>query len=148
MKRFTFLAIIANFVFCWSAQAAQIETVTLSNAFFSRTVTGADGVLRTTRIENLAAKTAWNPENASEFKLRVSKGTQFVDGDEVLTNADFVCTKAEQYQLDGEAGAGAAFTLENKDRGLIVTVRYELKDADFFLRKRLEIQSQTPITLE
>ncbi len=183
MKRITFLAtaIAALFVLNFT-QAAENQSVTLSNAFLSRTMTVSNGVLRTTQIENLRApvagepiraaarlpeaapvgrlcnstnniqsetnQTSWSPENAAEFKLRVSKGTQFVDGDEVLSTSDFICTKAEQYKLDGAAGSGAAFTLENKDRGLTVTVRYELKDSDFFLRKRLEIQSEKPITLE
>ena len=171
MKQLTFLAaaIIAGFVMNFT-QAAESQSVTLSNAFLSRTMTVSDGVLRTTQIENFRTvghssqselssssqlatrnsqlQTAWSPDNAAEFKLRVSKGTQFVEGDEVLSTADFICTKAEQYKLDGAAGSGAAFTLENKDRGLTVTVRYELKDSDFFLRKRLEIQSEKQITLE
>ena len=149
MKRITFLAAAITAFFALNfSQAAESQSVTLSNAFLSRTLTVSDGVLRTTQIENRRAKTAWSPENAAEFKLRVSKGTQFVEGDEVLSTSDFLCTKTEQYKLDGAAGSGAAFTLVNRDKGLTVTVRYELKEADFFLRKRLEIQSEKPITLE
>ncbi len=128
--------------------AALAQTVTLSNGFLSRTLTVSDGVLRTTRIENRRAGTEWCPENAAEFRLRVSQGTQFAEGDEILSTSDFVCTKAEPYTLDGAAGSGAAFTLENREKGLTVTVRYELREADFFLRKRLEIWSERPITLE
>ena len=171
MKRIAFLAAAITAFFALNfSQAAESPSVTLSNAFLSRTLTVSDGVLRTTRIENRRAvgrcsqselcsssqlatrnsqlHTAWSPENAAEFRLRVSKGTQFVEGDEVLSTSDFLCTKTEQYKLDGAAGTGAAFTLVNKDKGLTVTVRYELKEADFFLRKRLEIQSEKPITLE
>lgn len=150
MKRFVILtaAILAGFVLNFSATAAEDPTITLSNAFLSRTLSVYDGVLRTTRIENRRAGTAWIPENAAEFRLRVSQGTQFAEGDEVLSTSDFVCAKAEPYTLDGAAGSGAAFTLENREKGLTVTVRYELKEADFFLRKRLEIRSERPITLE
>ena len=149
MKRITFLAAAITALFALNfSQAAESQSVTLSNAFLSRTMTVSDGVLRTTKIENRRAGTAWSPENTAEFKIRVSKGTQFVEGDEVLSTSDFLCTKTEQYKLDGAAGSGFAFTLVNKDKGLTVTVRYELKEADFFLRKRLEIQSEKPITLE
>lgn len=149
MKRIAFTLAILLFAAVSSAVYAENNSaVTLSNKQLSRTFTVSQGVLRTTEISNKRANTTWTVPAAAEFKIRVSQGTELVEGDEYLTSADFVCTNQKSYALENAAGQGVEFTLNNKQRQITVVVRYELKESDFYMRKWLEIESQKPITLE
>ena len=121
----------------------------LSNSFLRRTLTvDAEGRLRTVSIENKRTGKSWRPENANEFRLRLSSGTSCTEPDLWLSTDDFVCVKKQAEQCAGNSGNRLTFTLENKARQITVRVIYELAPNDFFLRKWLEIQSEQAVTLE
>ncbi|MDO4550255.1 MAG: hypothetical protein Q4C96_03265 [Planctomycetia bacterium] len=148
MKLKVLLLTVLNFAILSQGMAAESNMIFhLSNAYVGRTLSIQDGILRTVKIENKRLKKSWEPTEAAEFRVRVSKGTQFLEGDEILSSRDFKCTGQKSYVLQ-EGGKGLEFTLENKTRPMKVVVRYELKTDEFYMRKWLEIESGTPITLE
>ncbi len=126
------------------------ETATISNSYLSRTATvDENGVLRTSEIVNKIANQSWKPKmsDTPEFRLRISRGTQFVEGDRYLTSADFVCRGTEK--KENADGSEFVAKLENQEFGLTVTVHYTVRNADFYAHKWLKIETKTePITLE
>jgi len=118
------------------------DTHVVANAYLSRAISLANGKLATAEIVNRRAGTKARPGSCEEFRLRVSEGTHTVNTDKVLTAADFRVTGCRA------SDKGLSVELESKEHQLRVKVIYELADDDFFMRKRLEIQSGKPVTLE
>lgn len=133
-------------------------TVTLGNELLSRTLTVENGVLRTTELTNKLAKTSWKPASAPEFRLRISQGTECPDEkDAWLDVTDFRCVDSGKKSASSppsslpiRMGGGKCvwFELKNQEWGLNVRVSYSLFGLDPFIRKKLEIQSSKPVTLE
>jgi hypothetical protein len=141
--RFLVLATLAT---AWWCLGADID---LENAALKRSLSTENGILRTTRIVNKLAKTEAVPVSCPEFRLRLSQGTDKVGTDIELTAADFRCLDCGPEPLPGgKPGKGLVAHLENPANQLKVEVHYELRDDDFYLRKRLVITSAKPVTLE
>ena len=115
----------------------------ISNKNLSRTVSINDGKLFTTKIENKFAGKTLIPGNTTEFKLRISEGTNLEGTDVELSSEDFVFKRV----LKNEKSA-LGFLLENKKYGLEVEVHYELEGNNTFLHKYLKINCNSSITLE
>ncbi|QTD38449.1 hypothetical protein JL193_03915 [Polaribacter batillariae] len=81
--------------------------------------------------------------NKDEFKLRISKGTDKEGTDVELTSKDFLLIEVLKDEKNKKG-----FLLENKAHQLKVEVYYELKDADFYMRKYLKVVPEKDITLE
>jgi len=118
------------------------EQQTLENTFLRRTFSTENGVLRTVEITNKRTGVTVKPMAASEFKLRFSEGTQRPETAFTLTAADFRVVKVAS--PDGRL----AYSLVCSGRQISVFVEYTLAAADFYLRKRLKVTSDRPVTLE
>ncbi|MDO4570224.1 MAG: hypothetical protein Q4D38_07575 [Planctomycetia bacterium] len=130
------------------AQAQEAERFVLANDALSRTLAVEGGILRTVEFLNKVTGAALKPQRAEEFRLRISKGTQFETGDVWLTTEDFVCVAKNEYPLERREGSGLAFVLENNAHHLRVVVRYELEKSDFFMRKRVELEGKPETVVE
>ena len=104
------------------------ERFVLENNAVGRALSTEGGTLRTVGLMNKRAGLAVEPQPSAEFRLRLSQGTHRPDTAFTLTAADFRVTASVR---DRDA---LTFRLENRERGLSVEVRYELKPGDFFLR--------------
>lgn len=131
-----------------SAYAKSGEHYTMENAYLRRTLVLEKNQLRTKEIVNKRAGTTLDPLECNEFQLRISEGTHTTETDRILTTADFTCVNVSEYAPEGSLGKGIAFQLTNEVHALEVTVRYELLDDDFYLRKQLELKAGREIVLE
>ena len=121
----------------------------IENSSLGRVLTVEGGVLRTTAILNKRAGTKAVPLSCDEFRLRISRGTHTTGTDVVLTARDFRFVRTGRYAPDAEASAvGVFYVLKNAAHGLTVEVRYELSPGDFYMRKRLVVTPEKPVTLE
>jgi hypothetical protein len=121
----------------------------IENAFLGRVLTVEGGVLRTTAVINKRAGTKAVPLACDEFRLRISKGTHTTGTDVVLTARDFRFGRSDRYVPKADASAkGVSFVLKSAAHGLTVEARYELSPDDFYMRKRLVITAERPVTLE
>ena len=124
------------------ASGALAEEVKLENRFMKRELAVDGGVLVTRSIENKLAGKTLVPCGGSEFRLRISGGTDTPDTDVVLTAADF---KVERLRQTKE---GAVARLINAKHGLVVEVRYSLALNERYARKQLVLTASKPLTLE
>lgn len=115
----------------------------IENKFLSRTLSIDGGGLHTLNLENKISGKKVIPQDQTEFKLRISKGTAVENSDITLTSKDFYFT-----QLIKEDSDELVFLLTNKEHGLEIEVHYELKTGNAYLNKFLKIKSEKPITLE
>jgi len=104
----------------FSCSFLHAETFSLENKNIKRTLS-TDGALVTTEIINKRAGKKLIPTECVEFALRISKGTDKVGTDEVLTSKDFHVVKVARH-----SASEAVVELSNKDHGLKVTVNYTL----------------------
>jgi len=103
----------------------------LANKSIARTVSWADGKLATKSIENLLAEQTYSLEG-DEFDIRL-------DGlDKPVTAASAKVTGAELQNIEGGKRLVVNLT-DSALEGTVLRVVYELKDADFFGRKWIEI---------
>ena len=116
--------------------------VVVGNAALTRTLSTADGTLRTVELVNKRAGVTNRLAGQAEFRLRFSQGTDKPETQFTLTAADFKAGPIAQ------SGGRATVPLHNEAHGIDVEVAYELKPDDFHLRKRLVIRSGKPIVLE
>lgn len=124
------------------------EFHTLENKYLSRKV-DTKGFLHTTEIVNKQTGAKLVPTACDEFILRLSKGTDKVGTDFILSSEDFKVEKVKSYKLtDKQPGKGLQVTLSNKANGLAVDVYYELPDDKPYMRKYLSVKSEKEITLE
>ena len=114
----------------------------LENQHLGRTLSTADGVLRTVEIVNKRAGLIAKPAGAAEFRLRFSKGTDKPDTRFTLSAADFKVTGADATKTT------LVFQLENAAHQIRVEARYDLSPDEFYLRKRLTVTSARPLVLE
>ncbi|MCG8305781.1 MAG: alpha-galactosidase [Cytophagales bacterium] len=129
-------------IFAMSCNADKKE-YTLENDFLTRTVTIENGKLHTATLYNKVAGQAVPITTGSEFKLRISEGTDKESADVTLTSDDFSFVKTlEQTQ------EALGILLENKARRLQVEVHYRLEHDEFYTRKYLNIKPGKTITLE
>ncbi len=126
----------------FSCSFLHAETFSLENKNIKRTFS-TDGALVTTEIINKRAGKKLIPTECVEFALRISKGTDKVGTDEILTSKDFHVVKVARH-----SASEAVVELSNKDHGLKVTVNYTLNGDDFYMRKRLKITSDRKVCLE
>lgn len=138
--RFWALVACAGVTVC--AFAAEGERLVLENAFLRRALSTEGGVLRTAEVVNKRAGVAVKPTAAPEFRLRLSQGTNKPETAFTLTAADFRVTHVAPSE------GRLTYTLACSRRQITVEVEYTLAAADFYLRKRLTIASDRPLTLE
>ncbi|MDX2511382.1 MAG: hypothetical protein QNK25_04975 [Desulfobacterales bacterium] len=121
----------------------------IENDYLGRSLAIVEGKLKTVAIVNkrFGNKTII-PSSCEEFRIRISQGTHTTGTDTTLTTDDFQVESFSHYPLEGKIGKGFAFRLKNKAHLLTVTVSYELRDAESYIRKRLTILSGKPVTLE
>ncbi len=124
------------------AALATEASFALRNRYLERELSVVDGVLTTTQIRNKLANIAQKPIGGSEFRLRISEGTDKTGTDVILTAADFKVLKLKR------TSTGAVAQLESKAHGLRVAVHYFLEPDEPVLRKQLEITADRPVTLE
>lgn len=131
---------------CASLLAACVNSAAdpavLENKFLKRDVAVVDGVLTTRSIENKLAKTMLVPTGGSEFRLRISDGTDKTGTDVELTAADFAVKSLRK------TDDGMVAELSNAEHGLDVEVLYTLAADEPFARKQLKITSAKPVTIE
>lgn len=135
MKFVCFLSVFLSIFTADFLSAKEMKEFFLENAFLYRTLTVEDGILRTSEIRNKRTWKNWKIEKCPEFRLRLSEGTEFSEGDLWLASPDFRCTEQEAYELPNHAGQGFVFTLENSSEKLMVHVRYELRTNEFYMKK-------------
>ena len=138
IQLFAILLFIIIIISCNSKKEFTIE-----NNLLLRTISIADGSFRTKKLVNKISGKELIPQNAIEFKLRISGGTHIEGSDVKLTSKDFEFKKV----LKDEKLA-LAFLLKNKKYQLEVEVHYELMDGNFYLNKYLIIHTNRPVTLE
>jgi len=145
-------------VFPAPAQSVKIQkhldgSITIENRFIKRTFATTHGRLHTSSINNKLDRKTLIPTKCDEFRLRISKGTQFPEGDEILTAADFAVQGSQTTQRNGTAEI--VFSLDRKNRtgkpsSIHIKLHCQLAEDDFFIRKHLVITSNSdkPIALE
>ncbi|HXE42229.1 MAG TPA: hypothetical protein VN516_04310, partial [Candidatus Baltobacteraceae bacterium] len=128
----------------FSCQAAEIAPgqYVVENNSLARTLSIADGKLRTVKILNKLSGATIALTNAAEFRLRLSQGTDKPETAVTLTSSDFQVLETAPHKN------GLTFTLTNSVQRLGVEVSYELATNDFFMRKRIAIVSGKAVTLE
>jgi hypothetical protein len=122
--------------------AGKADEAALENRFLKRELAVVDGVLTSRLLENKLAKTMLVPTGGSEFRLRISEGTDTTGTDVELTAADFA-VKSLRTTKDGVVAV-----LENATHGLAVKVSYTLAADEPFARKQLTIRAGKPLTIE
>lgn len=149
-KKWSFASAAAILALSIGAQASPVDRqrYTLGNEYAERVLTVEDGVLSTERIDNKRAGKSLLPTACDEFRLRLSQGTHTTGTDVILTTRDFTCIRVTPGTLQKHPGKSIEFVLRNEAFDLTVTVRYELSNDDFFMRKQLQVVSGKPITLE
>jgi hypothetical protein len=130
--------LLAFFVTISLAQAG--EQYVLENKFLGRVISTEGGVLRTVEIVNKRAGTSAKPTSETEFRLRLSQGTDKPNTQFTLTAADF--------KVVAVTSAKETLVVQLENTRLQVEVRYELAPCDFYLRKQLTITSTQLVTLE
>ncbi len=121
------------------------KSYTLENSSIKRVISVENESLVTQEITNKKAgiKLDLDSKLSDEFKLRVSKGTEFSAGDITLTSRDFKFVKALEQTKEK-----LSFLLVNASHGLELTVHYQLKAEDFYMRKQLNLKCNQPICIE
>ena len=115
-----------------AATVLDVKEYKLANKSIARIVVWADGKLATKSIENLLAGQKYDMEAGDEFQIQVDSIAQ------PITAASAKVTGAETRDIEG----GKQLVLNLADpalAGAAMRVVYELKDADFFGRKWIEI---------
>jgi hypothetical protein len=128
------------------ALAGDATSHTLGNKFLRRTLSTADGHLRTAGIDNLRAGKTVVPKTCPEFRLRLSHGTERTGPDTLLTTEDFKVVGQRSETTDG--AESLSFDLNDEKHGLRLTVRYSLAPGDFYMRKSLTVSAAKPWVLE
>lgn len=143
------LALVASATLGAERKPAPEGCLVLENAFLRRVVSVAKGPLRTVEIVNHRAATVAVPLACPEFELRLSEGAHLPATAFTLTAADFQIVTTAGFDLPAaRPGKGLLVSLTNQAHLLSVEIRYELADVDFYLRKKLNITSARPLTLE
>lgn len=122
------------------------KDLVIENNFISRTVSTAGDQLSTLKLINKINGEELMPANAHEFKLRISKGTDQVDGDINLSSKDFKVVNATK-SVDGNTQK-IVVNLINEANHLSLTVNYELDNDEKYIHKYIEILPQENTTLE
>ncbi|MBD0825434.1 alpha-galactosidase [Aestuariibaculum marinum] len=118
----------------------------LENDFLSRTITVQDNHLKTVKIENKVNGKILNPTNDKEFSLRISKGTDKIEGDKMLTSKDFKVVSISESK--NTKSQNVTVHLVNQENLLQLTVNYELRNDKNYIHKYLTIISENQITVE
>ncbi len=137
------LYLFLSLLFTTLISCQQKSEFIIENEFLSRSLSIKDGKLRTSLITNKFATKGIIPENAAEFQLRISKGTDVENLDIVLSSDAFDFKKVLK-----DSPSELVFLLENKSHGIDVEVHYELAPENTYLHKYLNITSKKPISLE
>ncbi|MBD0833407.1 alpha-galactosidase [Aestuariibaculum sediminum] len=118
----------------------------LENDYLSRCISIKDGYLVTTKIQNKINGQSLTPEAAKEFKIRVSKGTDKVGGDIILTSKDFKVENVSELKTGD--GQKLVVNVSNEENNLKVAVQYELGNEQPYIHKYLTIIANEELTLE
>jgi hypothetical protein len=96
------------------------KTYSIENNNLGRTLTIKKGKLATEHIDNHKAGKKLIPLASDEFRMRLSKGTQFLGTDFTLTSADF---KVSDVETSSKTGLDTlTYTLRNAKHGITVAV--------------------------
>lgn len=124
-------------------QEQSVKYYTLSNSLISKTIEVRDGHLKTTQIENKATGEKIPIHTKTEFKLRISEGTDQPKTAENLVSADFVLEKV----LENSPNL-LSFLLKEKQGKMSVELTYSLDENEFYTRKSLKIKAGINLVLE
>jgi hypothetical protein len=131
--------------------AGETREFVLENDSLKRIISTTDGQkLQTTEIVNKLNNIAVKPTAAPEFRIRLSEGTDKLTTAFTLDSGDFTVKNAVKKTQQNKSGKTELleFVLECKKYPIAVTVIYSLDAADFFMRKKLTIQSEFDFVLE
>ncbi|WP_443938415.1 hypothetical protein [Pedobacter sp. MW01-1-1] len=122
------------------------NNIVLENKNIGRTFSVKQNSWFTTTLVNKKNAAVLHPISCEEFKIRLSKGTDKVEADIILSSKDFQFIS--QKLLQEKETQRLTVSLKNKTLGLDVTLIYELGNSDFFMRKHIKLQSHTALTIE
>jgi hypothetical protein len=124
-------------------QEQPVKYYTLSNSQVSKTIEVRDGHLKTTQIVNKSTGEKIPIHTKTEFKLRISEGTDQPQTTENLVSSDFALEKV----LENSPNL-LSFLLTEKQGKMSVELTYSLEENDFYTRKSLRIKAGINLVLE
>lgn len=124
-------------------QEQPVKYYTLSNSQVSKTIEVRDGHLKTTQIVNKSTGEKIPIHTKTEFKLRISEGTDQPQTTENLVSSDFALEKV----LENSPNL-LSFLLTEKQGKMSVELTYSLEEDDFYTRKSLRIKAGINLVLE
>ncbi|MCT4589547.1 MAG: alpha-galactosidase [Carboxylicivirga sp.] len=141
MKKLQFALLFLMTCFLIACQGK--SEFTIENNSVSRTLSIADGHVKTISIKNKLAAKELDIINSDEFRIRISKGTHIEGTDIVLKSSDFNVDKVLKEDADG-----LSLLLSNDEHDLQLELNYETCAGKDFMRKYLKVITSKDWTLE